>query len=73
MYTVSLHLTFQNVLTTLSRAHKEEHKIQLQLEALQLKLKKLRRHGKNLNTKAGVSQTATEDAMLAYAKDVCLT
>jgi hypothetical protein len=70
--TVSSRLLPRNALTTFPRAIKEEHKIQLQLEALQLKLKKLRRHGKSLDTKADASRTATEDAMLAYAKNVCL-
>ncbi|KAH6881546.1 hypothetical protein BKA58DRAFT_433331 [Alternaria rosae] len=57
---------------TCIKALKEEHKIQFQLEALHLRIKKLRRHGRDLDLRAEAGQNATEDAVQTYAKDLCL-
>jgi len=72
MHQVSPQSVGWTALTALSRALKEEHKIQLHLEALHLRIKKLRRHGRDLDVKAEDGHTATEDAVQTYAKDICL-
>ncbi|KAF1829854.1 hypothetical protein BDW02DRAFT_651048 [Decorospora gaudefroyi] len=53
-------------------ALKEEYSIKLQLEALPIKINKLRRRGRILDTKRRDNQTETSDLFLAYAKKGCL-
>jgi len=59
-------------LVLLQRALKEEHGIQSQLDALQLKLKRLRHSGRKLDTELSKEHVKSDDAFKAYAKKTCL-
>jgi hypothetical protein len=64
-------LTLQPYYNILCRTLREERKLQIQMEDLQLRIKKLRRYGKALDEKSRMANWDGITAFEAYAKNEC--